>query len=281
MAVLLGLCVAATYGAADFMGGLASRRSPAATIVLWSQAIGLFGSTAAALVVGWDAMPARDLLLGVGAGFGALVGVTALYQGLAVGQMGVVAPVSAITAAIIPIGYGLASGEDPSALALVGVFVAIAAVGIVAHEPDLQPRADRRPGLVLALVAGLGFGVSFICFGETGESSGVLPVVAARCTSVPIMLGALLASRGGSLAPKPADRPIAVTTGVLDVTANVVLLAAVRGEYLSLVAPVASLYPAGTVLLARLVLHEPIGRQRLAGLALSVVALAFITIATA
>ncbi|GIU91085.1 MAG: hypothetical protein KatS3mg010_2184 [Acidimicrobiia bacterium] len=105
-----------------------------------------------------------------------------------------------------------------------------------------------------------------------------MPVLVARCVSVPVLLGALAATRGRAVLPARADRPVAVGTGLLDITANVVLLAAVRGEMLSLVAPVASLYPAGTVLLARVVLHEPIGRQRLAGLGLSVVALAFIAV---
>lgn len=278
MAVILGLCVAATYGAADFMGGLASRRSPAPTIVLLSQSVGLAGSIVVALLVGWDAVASRDAVLAVGAGIGALVGVTALYQGLAVGRMGLVAPVSAVTAALLPIAWGLATGEDPSAFALAGAALAVVAVGVVARAPDPEPHRGTRAGLALALLAGVGFAMSFICFGETNEASGFVPVLLARCVSVPVLLGALAATRGRAVLPAPGDRPVAVGTGLLDITANVVLLAAVRGEMLSLVAPVASLYPAGTVLLARVVLDEPIGRQRLAGLGLSIVALAFIAV---
>jgi drug/metabolite transporter (DMT)-like permease len=277
MAVLLGLCVALTYGAADFCGGVASRRSSSATVALWSQSVGLIGAVIVALIVGWDEILGADLARGAGAGIAQLVGVIALYRGLAMGRMGVVAPVSAVISATLPVAWGLAQGEDPSALALAGVAVAVVAIAIVARAPDPEPRDDPNRGLLFALLAGFGFGVNFICFAETSEASGMLPVVTARLVAVPLVLLALLLTRT-ALQPHRKDRPIAMGTGALDVTANAFLITAVRGEMMSLVAPIASLYPAGTVLLARVVLDEPIGRVRLAGLGLAVVGLVFIAI---
>lgn len=282
MAVLLGLAVALSYGAADFLGGFASQRSFAMSVVVMAQFVGLALAIVCAFAFGWDAVTGNDVALSAGAGFAQVTGVTALYQGLAVGRMSVVAPVSAVTSAIVPIGYGLATGEDPAVIALVGVALAIVAVAIVARAPDAGADAGTaatggRAALFLALAAGVGFGISFVCFAETSTDSGFVPVVLARAFAGTVMLIALLAA-GRTVLPAPSERPIAAATGVLDMTANGLLLVAVRGELLSLVAPVASLYPASTVLLARVVLREPIGRERLAGLALAILALMLIAV---
>jgi drug/metabolite transporter (DMT)-like permease len=277
MAVLLGLAVAITYGASDFLGGFASKRSTSDSVVAMTQSIGFVISLGLVFLVGWDQVTGRDIGLSMGSGAGQVLGVVLLYRGLASGRMGVVAPVSAVTSAMLPIGYGLATGEDPSALALFGVLLAIIAVAIVASEPDHKSTGNSRGALALAIGAGLGFGTSFIFFGETEEASGFWPVVIARLTAVTLVVTFILVARRPRL-PDRSERPIAVATGVLDTTANGLLLYAVRGEMLSLVAPVASLYPASTVMLARFVLHEPIGRQRMAGLALAAVALMFIAI---
>jgi drug/metabolite transporter (DMT)-like permease len=277
MAVLLGLTVAISYGAADFLGGFASKRSTAESVVVLTQLVGFVVAIACALAFGWDAVTGKDISLSCGAGLAQVAGVTALYRGLSTGRMSVVAPLSAVTSAVIPIGYGLSTGEDPSLLALVGVVLAIIAVAVVAREPDTGDGGANTSALVFGLAAGVGFGVSFICFGETAKASGFWPVVIARATATVVMVVALVAARR-AVAPDRSERPIAAATGVLDMTANGLLLVAVRGELLSLVAPVASLYPASTVVLARVVLHEPIGRQRLGGLALAGIALILIAI---
>ena len=283
MAVLLGLCVAITYGAADFLGGFASKRSTSDSVVALTQSIGFVVSLALVFIVGWDHVTGRDIGLSMASGAAQVLGVVLLYRGLASGRMGVVAPVSAVTSAMLPIGYGLATGEDPSALALFGVLLAVIAVAIVASEPDqrrdgeVEGEGSRRSALLLAIAAGLGFGTSFIFFGETDEASGFWPVVIARLTAATLVVTFILIARRPRL-PDRSERPVAVAAGLLDTTANGLLLFAVRGEMLSLVAPVASLYPASTVVLARFVLHEPIGRQRLAGLALAAVGLVFIAI---
>jgi DNA ligase-1 len=269
VAVVLGLAVAASYGAADFLGGFASARAPATTVVVTTQTFGLVLAAVLLVVFGWDALGGRDVGLGVGAGLAQLVGVTALYRGLAAARMAVVAPVSAVVSALIPVTWGLARGEEPSALALVGVVLALAAGAIVARTPDGGGPAWE--GVPLALLAGVGFGVSFVCFGETSDDSGFWPVVLSRATAASVLVAALVARRRALRLSSSARRP-ALAAGALDMTATAVLLVAVRRELMSLVAPVASLYPAGTVVLARVVLDEPIGRERLAGLGLALVA---------
>jgi drug/metabolite transporter (DMT)-like permease len=279
MAVALGLVVALSYGAADFLGGYASQRASTTSVTVVTQFVALGLALTAVLVAGWDEVRGVDAGLGALAGLSQLAAVNALYRGLATGRMSVVAPVSAVTSALVPVTWGLARGEEPGAIALAGVALAIVAVAVVARAPDASGASGLAAAaplaLALALLAGVGFGVSFICFGETAKASGLWPVAIARLVAGPALVAGLLATRR-ALLPPPEVRRIAVATGVLDMTANVVLLLAVRQGLMSLVAPVASLYPGGTVVLARAVLGEPIGRTRVAGLGLALVALLLI-----
>jgi uncharacterized membrane protein len=276
--VLLGLGVAVAYGAADFLGGFTSRRSPTGAVVFFGQAVGLL--VALAYAVGFGGDPGlRDLALGAGAGLAGVVGVSALYRGLAVGKMGVVAPITAVVNAVIPIGWGLAQGERPSGVAFTGVALALLAVIVIARESDVDapPPASRAAQVAFGVVAGIGFGVALVCFAETGSDSGLWPGLTARCTTVPLLVLVLMAARR-ALLPHSADRVLVAGAGVLDTTANAFQLLAVREGLLALVAPVSALYPAGTVMLARLVLHERIGRARLVGLAIAVAGLVLIAV---
>lgn len=280
MGILLGLGVAFTYGGADFLGGFTSKRSATGAVVFFGQSAGWVASLAFALLLGGDP-EGRDLLLGVGAGVAGVVGVTVLYRGLAVGRMGVVAPITAVVNALIPLAWGLGHGERPSAVAFVGVALALAAVVVIAHEPDPEgepsPAVSRGAQLLFGVAAGIGFGVALVCFAETSDSSGVWPGFAARCTTVPLLALVLLVARR-ALVPHRADRGLVALGGVLDASANAFQLLAVREGLLALVAPVSALYPAGTVLLARLVLHERIGRPRLVGLGIALTGLVLIAV---
>jgi drug/metabolite transporter (DMT)-like permease len=280
MGVLLGLGVAVAYGGADFLGGFTSRRSATGSVVFFGQLVGLLVALGFALGFGGEP-DSRDLLLGVGAGLAGVVGVSALYRGLATGRMGVVAPITAVVNAIIPITWGIGNGERPSAVALTGVSLALLAVIVIAREPDVAgdapPPASRPVQVAFGVVAGIGFGIALICFSETGSDSGLWPGLTARCTTVPLVALVLLVGRR-VLLPHRADRGLVAAGGALDTSANAFQLLAVREGLLSLVAPVASLYPAGTVLLARLVLHERIGRARLLGLAIALMGLVLIAV---
>jgi len=200
-----------------------------------------------------------------------------LFRGLALGRMSIVAPLSAIGGGVLPVVWGLLRGERPSALALAGVGVALVAAAIVGRGAESDPAVTISPRLELALGAGagVGFGVVFILLAESSSGSGMWPVFIARCASVPVLAVAAVVL-GHSPRMARADIAPVAGAGLCDVGANALVVLAVRCGLLSLVAPVASLYPATTVVLARFVLHERIGRQRAGGLALGLVGLALI-----
>lgn len=275
MGVFVGVIVAACFGSGDFFGGLASRRAPTLAVLGIAQLVAIVGAVVAALVFTGDPS-GRDLGYGAAAGALNVVGLGALYQGLSLGRMGIVAPITAVVAAVIPVSYGLATGEDPSTLALVGVGCAIVAGGLIAHEHDSEQGGALR-ALGLAVGAGLFFGWSFVLYAETSDGSGFWPVLTGRAAAVTLLVVALLVT-GTGLALGRRELRIAAAAGMLDVTATVLLLVAVREGLSSLVAPIAALGPAFTVGWAWGLLHEPIARLQLVGLVLALVGLSLIAV---
>jgi drug/metabolite transporter (DMT)-like permease len=273
VAVFIGLLVAACFGSGDFLGGLGSRRVAMISILGLAQLCAVIGAVIFALLFHGEPT-GRDLVFGAAAGALNVIALGALYQGLALGRMGIVAPITAVVAACIPVAWGLATGEAPGAVALIGVGCAIAAGGLIAHEHDTATGGSGR-ALVLALVAGVLFGWSFVLYAESRDDSGFWPVLTGRGAAVVLVLGALVAT-GATLRTAAPERWMAVAAGVLDVGATVLLLVAVREGLSSLVAPVAALGPAFTVGWAWTWLHEPIARLQVAGLALALVGLALI-----
>lgn len=278
MAVLLGLLVAISYGAADFLGGVASKRAPAAVIVLQSQILGLGLLAVLAVTVPDQHVVGADLVRGAGAGTGGLLGLVLLYRGLAAGAMSIVAPITAVGAAVLPVAWGLANGEHPGALALTGVAIALVAVGLVAAPTARGPSiANRRREVTLALVAGAGFGFVFILFGDTVKASGLWPLLSARAVSTALLLAGLRVVRTSGRV-RPGTARIVAGTGVLDVAANAMYLIGARIGLVSLVAVLSSLYPASTVLLARIVLDERVTSRQAVGLGLAVVGVVLIAV---
>jgi drug/metabolite transporter (DMT)-like permease len=277
MEIVLGALVALGWGSGDFLGGISAKRLPTVTVLLVSQAVGL--AAAFLLVVALrNAVPEPHIfLLSAAAGVVGVVALGLLFRGLAVGRMSIVAPLSAIGAGVLPVAWGLLRGERPSALALVGVGLALVAAAVVGRGAEHDPARSVSPRMELALGAGagIGFGVVFILLSEASSGSGMWPIFIARGTSVP-MLAVIATVVGASLRVTRADFAPVAGAGLFDVGANALVLLAVRRGLVSLVAPVASLYPATTVLLARVVLHERIGRQRAGGLALALLGLALI-----
>lgn len=281
MAVLLGLLVAVGYGSGDFLGGRAARDAPTLGVLFVAQCTALIGATVVALAVGADVAPA-DLAFGAVAGVLSAGGLGLLYRGLATGRMGVVAPVTAVVAAVIPIAWGLATGERPSGLTLAGVVVAVGAGGIVAREPDFPdepPTTNTRAALLMALAAGTMFGASFVCFAETADESGYWPVLVARVAAVVgigIAVVVVTRHRGGSILPRDHPRPLAIAAGALDIVATVLLVTAVREGLVVVVAPLAAIAPAFTVIWAWALLQEPVTRHQVVGIGLSLAGLALI-----
>jgi drug/metabolite transporter (DMT)-like permease len=277
MEIALGALVALAYGSGDFLGGISAKRLPTVTVLLVSQSFGLAAAVVLVVALRDAPPPAHIFVLSAAAGIVAVMALGLLFRGLALGRMSIVAPLSAIGGGVLPVVWGLVRGERPSALALAGVGVALVAAAIVGRGAEHDPAATISPRLELALGAGagLGFGVVFILLAESSSGSGMWPVLIARCASVPVLaIAAVVLGESPRIAR--ADLAPVAGAGLFDVGANALVVLAVRRGLLSLVAPVASLYPATTVVLARLVLHERIGRQRAGGLALGLVGLALI-----
>ena len=278
MAYILALGSAALYGAADFLGGLASRRASTIAIVLTSHAVGL-ALLVLILPLLPDATPSRgDLAWGGLAGLAGGIGVALLYRALAVGLMAIVAPVSAVCAVTIPVTAGVLLGDGLPWLTIVGVGLAIVAIALVS-QGTARP-SGRRDGTVprgvgLALTSGVAIGLFFLALAETNAGAGMWPLVSARVASV-TLFGAMGLVGGQPLRMEAPVTRIAVAAGVIEVCANALYLLATRYGSLSVVVTLSSLYPASTVILARLTLGEHLNPWPALGLACALVAIALI-----
>ncbi len=279
LAVAYGLASAAVWGAGDFSGGLASRRGNVYGVVILSQLVGLACLLSLALLLEGALPPARDLFFGALAGLAGLLGILALYTGLARGRMGVVAPVTAVLSAAIPVIVGILAEGVPPILVLVGFGLAVTAVWLLSGGR----RADgiRRDELGLALLAGLGFALFFVFIDQFSVGVVFWPLVAARVASIPLLFifmlhrqwtGVQWARIGSSL------WPIIALAGVLDSFGNYFFALATQSGRLDIAAVLASLYPASTVLLARLILKETLGPRQWLGVAVALVALILIAL---
>jgi drug/metabolite transporter (DMT)-like permease len=266
---LLALASSLLWGAGDFLGGTLSRRLPAGAVVGVSQALALVAFAAAAWVVGEAArgMPAAGWAWSAAAGVAGLIGLVAFYSALASGTMGVVAPLAAL-GVVVPLAVGLAAGERPSVLQLVGAGLGVVG-GVLASGPELASGASRRP-VALALLAGVSFGLTLVFLARGSEDSPLLTLVGMRATSVTVLLVVALVARGlGGV--RRGDLPLLGLIGMLDGGANLTYAIATTAGLLSLVSVLASLYPAVTVVLARVLHHERMTRVQDAGVLAAIV----------
>lgn len=280
----LALASAALYGSADFVGGLTSRRASTLSVVFISQLAG--GLALFALVPFLPAASASrsDLLWGGVAGLAGGTGVALLYRALAIGTMSVVAPTTAVCAVAIPVAFAMATGERPSAVTLSGMALALLAIVLVSQAPAADsPVADSaatphrsRQALFIAIASGVAIGLFFLALARTSPGAGMWPLLAARAVSALFFLVMALAGGHGQLRMPLAVVPMAAGCGVLDMLANALYLVATRGGPLSVIVTLASLYPASTVILARLVLHERLGWLQVAGVAACLIAITLI-----
>ncbi|MGY1687378.1 EamA family transporter [Geodermatophilus sp. SYSU D00867] len=278
MAMVLALASAVVYGMADFCGGIASRRAAAAAVVALSQAAGLVAVVLLLPWLGGSPTPA-DLGWGAAAGVAGGAGLLLFYRSLATGVMSVVAPVTAVAAAALPVVGGLLLGERLGVLAALGILLALVAVVLVAAEGGLSSLRAARLGTVApALAAGAGFGLFFVLLDRTGGDSGLSPLLAARVVSV-LLIGGLALASGRSLLVSRGVLPVVVLAGVGDMTANALFLVATQvGEKLAITGVLASLYPASTVVLAQVVLRERLAGAQRAGLAVAAAAVVLIAL---
>ncbi|RJL32425.1 DMT family transporter [Bailinhaonella thermotolerans] len=275
-AIVLATACAVVYGTADFFGGMATKRAPVYAVVVVSQIGGvlllvpllpLLPGTPDWASLGWGAL----------AGLAGGVALIVFYRALASGVMSIVAPTTAAASAALPVVWGLAAGERPSAGGLAGIALALVAVMLVSREPARPGAAPvKKLGPVLAaLAAGAGFGLFFALL-PAGEA-GLWPLIGARAGSIALVAAIALGTRN-TLRPGPGTLKVIVVAGVLDMAANVFFLMAKQEGLLSIVSVIASLYPASTLMLARYVLGERLHVIQAAGVVLALGAVGLIAL---
>jgi drug/metabolite transporter (DMT)-like permease len=273
-AVVFGLISALTWGAADFSGGLAVKRSNPYGVVASSHALGLFLVAGLAIGLGEPLPPARDWMIGGAAGVCGGFGLSLLYISLSAGRMGVAAPVSALVAAALPVLVGSLTDGLPGWVTFLGFAFAFAAVWLVSGGTDLTPDAG---GLILPLIAGLSFGGFFILLHLASSVSVLWPLVAIRIVSIVSLIGYSLLTRQAWMPLQESLWPI-VLAGVLDSAGNAFYALSARMGRLDTAAVLGSLYPGSTVFLAWFFLKERIGPGQWIGILLALAAIVLISL---
>jgi drug/metabolite transporter (DMT)-like permease len=271
-ALFFGLASALVWGAGDFCGGFGARRASVLRVLAIGQLSGLGVLLFFALLFREPVPSLAEIGWSIAAGLSGTIGLGALYRGFAVGRVSIVAPVSAVVGAALPALYGALVDGLPAPLKLFGFALALGAI-VLASQAAHQ--AGTNTALEYGLLAGLGFGGFFIFVHQAGgEASTFFPLAVARAISIPLV-AALGFARGVQFPPRAALAVI-VLSGILDAGGNVFfLLASVLGR-LDVATILASLYPATSVILARLVLHEKISRAQQFGVALALAAIMLI-----
>jgi uncharacterized membrane protein len=288
---LLALTSAFVYGAADFLGGLTTRRADTFSVVIVSQFAGLLLLAVTVPFMPVIAVTRADVLWGVLAGVCGSTGVALLYRGLAVGTMAIVAPTTAVCAVLLPVAVSVAMGERLSMLVIAGIVLALIGIVLVGQEKwgrrsfvedtrdgvsstnDLRPHFP--PGLGLAFLSGIAIGGFYLSLARANADAGMWPLLGARTGSVVLFVAAALLT-GRTVRMPLAVTGMAIACGVVDMLANALYLAATWSGSLSVVVTLSSLYPASTVLLASLFLRERLNRVQIAGVVCALTAVVFI-----
>jgi drug/metabolite transporter (DMT)-like permease len=274
-ALLLAFASSVAWGAGDFLGGLKSRQHPVLVVLLVAQLTGLL------LIAGYVAIraagpPGGELALWAPlSGIAGMVGLSAFYRALAIGNMGVVAPISS-TAAVVPLVVGVAGGDRPGGLQYAGIALALVGVVLASREEVGERSAGGTArGAGLALLSALGFGLFFVCMDRASDEDVAWAILVNRCTSGTLLLVAFAVLRP-QLALGRADLGVLVVVGALDIAANAMFAVASREDLVSLVSVMASLYPITTVGLAAVVLGERPHRVAQVGVVLALCGVALI-----
>jgi drug/metabolite transporter (DMT)-like permease len=270
--IVLGLASAIAWGAGDFGGGWASRRGPVLAISLVVQLVGILVYVVLA-AVGGERIPGPAAIgTSVAAGVAVTIGIVGLYHGLAVGRMGVVAPVTGLIAAVLPVVAGIVRDGLPAPAVLAGIVLALVAVILVSRAPSA---AGSRSGIELALVAGVGIGVFNILAGELPDGEVFAPLVVIKLAAATVLVVALIA--GGRTWRMPGRLlPVAIAGGVFDMVGNACYVLATQAGRLDVAATLSSLYPVTTILLAVAFLGERVTRSHAIGIAAAVAAIVLI-----
>ena len=273
IAVIYGLAAAVSWGAGDFSGGFATKTCSVYGVLLVANVTGLVLLSICVLLVGSPAPHLYFLLLGAAAGIFYFLGLAALYKSLASGRMGLVAPLTAVIAAVLPVLFAMFWEGLPSSLQSIGFVVAFAAIWLLSVPERTQKVNWRKFGLPAA--AGLCFGLTFIFIDGASDQGLLWPLVAARCAGLAGLIIFLAVFRSTILPPKK-KYPIACLSGIFDTAGTALFALAAQTGRLDISAVLASMYPATTVMFARLVLKERLNLRQWTGVAVALFALALI-----
>ena len=288
LTVALGLIGALTYGAADFLGGLAARRSSTILVTAGVAVVGLIGIAGAALFI--PAVNSADAWsYGVASGVAGAIGIGLLYGSLAIGPMSILSPATAFISAIVPVSVGVTAGEGGGPSFFIAMALALVAVVLVGFVPEKGAVRPRPLGLIMAAGSGTFIGLTVVLIDLSPADSGVIPLVANRIASSTLLLvavGAVVITRmARSRTPKLPGLaevsklwPIVIAAGIFDVVANIAVIYGLRLGDLSVVSVLVALYPAGTILLASVVLRERIALVQWFGLGLALAASALLAL---
>jgi drug/metabolite transporter (DMT)-like permease len=275
--VVFALLAAAVYGVSDFLGGVVSRKVSAVTVLLYSYPVGAV-LMIALLPFFNGPVSGRTVLWGLLGGVAGCSGVLMLYAGLATAPMNVISPITAVLAAGVPVVVGVALDERPAAIAWLGIALGLIAVILIGRTPQDHPHGPL-PGraLLVAVLAGLGFGFYFVCLARADSDSGLWPVVLARLSASVLIFAVAAARRRDFARLQGRVLALAASAGALDAFANLWFLLAARAGYLSVASVITALYPAGTVLLAVWLLKERVGGFQKIGLVLAAGSVVLVT----
>jgi drug/metabolite transporter (DMT)-like permease len=274
MSILFALGSALSYGVADFLGGFFSKRTSVWALTFVVQLVGCTFILAVALFLPGE--PSRsDFLWGGLGGIANGIGTAALYRGLATGSMSVVAPISGVGAALVPVAIGVGLGERPTVIVWLGVLIALPAIWLVAREPADSAQPDGGSGVRDGVLAGLGFGLLFASIDQISPDAGWLPLAFNEAIAG-LVIAVVATAVGARWIPTRRADWAGAASGVLVGLATGLFLLATQTGLLTVAAVLSSLYPAFTIILAAIVLKERVHGARLIGLALSVVAVGLV-----
>jgi drug/metabolite transporter (DMT)-like permease len=276
VALVLALASSIAYGSADFLGGVAARGAHVLRVVVVAAPASLLVELLLWPAAGAD-FSGGAVVWGAVSGVASAVSFALLYRTLAMGPMSVLSPITALVSAALPVAVGLLAGERLSAVAVVGMALALVAVVVVSGGTGARGVRPSSTALALAFGAGAAIALQLICLDQAPDDSGIAPLIVGRAVSSIVVLGAALALLGRLGAARPSLAASA-GAGALDSLANFAFLLAVRDGDLAVIAVITALYPAATVLLARILLAERIGGAQLAGLGLAATAVGLLAL---
>src|SRR5262245_39305407 len=284
MAIAPALMSAVMYGVSDYIGGRASRRSPATAVALVAEVVIFAVCIIAVPLFGSGTITDRAVWWGLVAGVMSSLGVVGLYIALARGNMTVVAPVTGVIAAVVPVAAGIVLGERPSEWAVAGIVLAIVAVALIGGVTGMLAGGESRPAidagtLMIAIGVGVAFGLLFVSYDRSGDDTGQWPLLFARFTALPVLIVAYALQTRGDRPQLPGRHVLvpAAAVGLLIAGSNATYLVSTREGLLSVVAVVVAMYPASTIGLAAVIDGERASRSQIAGMVMAAGALVMVT----